>query len=299
MLNRRSLVGAALALAVTTGAAAAQTRPTELVFAKIPEENASGVTERYAAFVAYLSKEIGMPVRFRVANDYAAIIEGQRAGNIHIAMYGPSSYARARMTGAQIEPFAIETNLDGTKGYHSVLWVKKDSPYKSIADLKGKNLCLVDPNSTSGNNVPRFAMNKMGLTPEGHFGKVVYAGSHENAVIGVQQGTCDAAFNWWNDENESNLQRMSRKNMVKADDFRMIFKSEQIVNSPMAYLTSLPDDLKAKIRAAVLGVHERDKAAFERIYEGKQGPLQAIDHEAYLPIIELNTFVDSLRRARS
>ena len=57
----------------------------------------------------------------RIANDYAAVIEGQRAGNIHIAMYGPASYARAYVTGVKIEPFAIEVNGDGTKGYHSVL----------------------------------------------------------------------------------------------------------------------------------------------------------------------------------
>jgi phosphonate transport system substrate-binding protein len=79
----------------------------------------------------------------------------------------------------------------------------------------------------------------------------------------------------------------------------MIFKSEQIVNSPMAYLTSLPDDLKTKIRDAVLNIQSRDKAAFDKIYEGKQGPLVAIDHSAYLPIVELNAFVDSLRRSRS
>ena len=67
----------------------------ELVFAIIPAENASGVTERYAPFVEYLSKELGTKVTLRVANDYAAVIEGQRNGNIHIAVYGPASYARA------------------------------------------------------------------------------------------------------------------------------------------------------------------------------------------------------------
>ncbi len=55
------------------------------------------------------------------------------------------------------------------------------------------------------------------------------------------QGTVDVAANWWNDEQESNLLRMARKNMAKAEDFRIIYKSEQIVNSPMAYLTDLPD----------------------------------------------------------
>ncbi|HUN11800.1 MAG TPA: phosphonate ABC transporter substrate-binding protein [Rhabdaerophilum sp.] len=300
-LTRRLVLGASLAAGLAAPAFAQdwKAKYPELVLAIIPAENASGVTERYKPFIDYLAKELGTKVTLRIASDYAAVIEGQRAGNIHIGMYGPASYARAVITGAKIEPFAIETNLDGTKGYHSVLWVKAGSPYQKIEDLKGKNLCLVDPNSTSGNNVPRFAMNKMGIDPEKFFGKVTFAGSHENAVLGVQQGTCDAAFNWWNDETESNLQRMARKKMVKAEDFRMIFKSDQIVNSPMAYLSSLPTDLKAKIKDAVLNVHAKDKAAFDKIYEGKQGPLVAVSHDAYLPVIELVKFVDTLRKKGS
>lgn len=303
MLTRRhTLRLAAAGLAMSAMPAFAQdwkAKYPELVFAIIPSENASGVTERYTPFVQYLAKELGTKVTLRIANDYAAIIEGQRTGNIHIASYGPSSFARARMTGAKVDAFAIETNLDGTKGYHSVFYVKKDSPYQKVEDLKGKNLGLVDPNSTSGNNVPRFALNGMKIEPESFFSKVVYTGSHENAIIALQQGTVDVAANWWNDEQESNLQRMARKNMAKADDFRIIYKSEQIVNSPMAYLTDMPEDLKAKIRDAVLNLATKDKAAFDKIYEGKQGPLVAVDNKAYDPIIELNKFVDDLRKKKS
>jgi phosphonate transport system substrate-binding protein len=303
MLTRRHTLKLAVAgLALAAAPAFAQdwkAKYPELVFAIIPSENASGVTERYTPFVQYLAKELGTKVTLRIANDYAAIIEGQRTGNIHIASYGPSSFARARMTGAKVDAFAIETNLDGTKGYHSVFYVKKDSPYQKVEDLKGKNLGLVDPNSTSGNNVPRFALNGMKIEPETFFSKVVYTGSHENAIIALQQGTVDIAANWWNDEQESNLQRMARKNMAKADDFRIIFKSEQIVNSPMAYLTDMPEELKAKIRDAVLNLATKDKAAFDKIYEGKQGPLVAVDNKAYDPIIELNKFVDDLRKKKS
>ncbi|MCU4178562.1 phosphonate ABC transporter substrate-binding protein [Bosea sp. BH3] len=303
MLTRRhTLKLAAAGLAASALPAFAQdwkAKYPELVFAIIPAENASGVTERYTPFVNYLSKELGTKVTLRIANDYAAIIEGQRAGNIHIASYGPSSFARARMTGAKVDAFAIETNLDGTKGYHSVFYVKKDSPFQKVEDLKGKNLGLVDPNSTSGNNVPRFALNGMKIEPETFFSKVVYTGSHENAIIALQQGTVDVAANWWNDEQESNLQRMVRKNMAKAEDFRIIYKSEQIVNSPLAYLTDLPEELKAKIRDAVLNITTKDKAAFDKIYEGKQGPLVAVDNKAYDPIIELNKFVDDLRKKKS
>ncbi|HEV2508548.1 phosphonate ABC transporter substrate-binding protein [Bosea sp. (in: a-proteobacteria)] len=304
MLTRRhTLTLAAAGLAATLAAPAFaqdwKAKYPELVFAIIPSENASGVVERYTPFVNYLAKELGTKVTLRIANDYAAIIEGQRAGNIHIGMYGPASFARALMTGAKVDAFAIETNIDGTKGYYSVFYVKKDSPYQKIEDLKGKNLGLVDPNSTSGNNVPRFALDGMKIEPETFFGKVVYTGSHENAVIALGQGTVDVAANWWNDEQESNLLRMDRKKMVKAEDFRIIYKSEQIVNSPMAYLSDLPDALKASIRDAVLNLATKDKAAFDKIYEGKQGPLVAVDNKAYDPIIELNKFVDALRKKKS
>ena len=301
MLDRRNLVLGAVALAFMATSAQAQSWKSqypELVFAKVPDENASGTSDRWTPLVNYLARELGTKVTLRIANDYAAVVEGQRAGNIHIAMFGPASYARAIITGARIEPFAIEVSGDGTKGYYSVLYVKKDASYRKLEDLKGKNLCLVDPNSTSGNNVPRYAMHKMNIDPDAFFAKVVYAGSHENAVVGVSQGTCDAAFNWWNDEKESNLLRMERKGLAKADDFRIIFKSDLIVNSPMAYLTELPADLRGAIKKAVLEFAVKDPAGFQTLYEGKQLPFVEVAHKDYEPVIELVKFVDDLRKKK-
>ncbi len=190
MFTRRLVLGSALAAGALILADAAHAQDwkakyPELVMAVVPAENASGVTERYAPFVEYLSKELGTKVTLRVANDYAAVIEGQRNGSIQIAGYGPASYARAVVTGVKVEPFATTVNNDGTIGYYSVFYVRADSPYKSIEDLKGKNLGLVDPNSTSGNNVPRFLLNKQKIVPETYFSHVTYTGSHENAVSGA------------------------------------------------------------------------------------------------------------------
>lgn len=302
MITRRIVMalGVAALAGVTATTALAQdwkAKYPELVFAVVPAENAASVADRFGPMMAYLSKELGTKVTLRVAQDYAAVIEGQKAGQVHIGSYGPASFARALMTGAKVEAFAQDVNEDGTKGYYSVVWVKKDSPAAKIEDLKGKNLCLVDPNSTSGNNVPRFAMNKMGIKPEEFFAKVVYAGSHENAIIAVAQGTCDAAFNWYNDERESLLLRMDRKGLAKAADFKLIFKSDQIVNSPMAVLSDMPADLKKAIKDAILAIATKDKAAFDKATDGKAKPWEAVDNKAYDAIIELNKFVDALRKS--
>src|SRR6266702_6920790 len=309
MITRRIVLAGAAALAFTATASAEdwKTKYPEITFAVVPAENASGVTERYTPFVNYLSKELGIKVNLRVANDYAAVIEDQRAGNIQIGYYGPASFARARVTGVKTDAFAIDVNADGTKGYYSVFYVLNKSPDHKLEDLKGKNLGLVDPNSTSGNNMPRFKMNQMGVDPDAYFSKVIFTGSHENAVLALAQGTVDIAANWWNADDDSNLTRMLAKNMVKSsdgtsmkkEDFRIIVKSDLIINSPYAYLSSLPDDMKAAITQAFMAAHEKDKEAFKKLSDGKNLPWAPITNADYDKTIELIKFVDNLRKKAS
>jgi phosphonate transport system substrate-binding protein len=309
MMNRRLVLAGVAALAFTASASAEDWRAKypEITFAVVPAENASGVTERFTPFVAYLSKELGIKVNLRIANDYAAVIEGQRAGNIQIAYYGPASFSRARLTGVKTDAFAIDVNADGSKGYFSVFYVLASSPYQKLEDLKGKNLGLVDPNSTSGNNMPRFKMNQMGVDPETFFSQVVFTGSHENAVLALSQGTVDVAANWWNAEDDSNLTRMLAKNMVKSkdgtpmkkEDFRIIVKSDLIINSPYAYLSELPDDMKAAIKRAFFDAPTKDADAFKKLSDGKNRPWQPIANEDYNKTIELIKFVDALRKKAS
>lgn len=310
MINRRSIMLGAAVLAFAATSASAQdykAKYKELTFAVVPAENGSGVTERWTPFVDYLSKELGVKINLRIANDYAALIEGQRSGNIQIAYYGSASFARARLTGVKTEAFANDQSNDGATGYYSVFYVKASSPYKTIEDLKGKNLGLVDPNSTSGNNVPRFELNKKGIPDaEAYFGKVVFTGSHENALLALAQGTVDVAANQWTAENDSTLQQMLTKGMLKnadgsamkKEDFRIIHKSAAILNGPYAVLEDMPADLKASIEKAFFDAPTKDKAAFDRLSDGqKQGFAQAKTAD-WNDTIELIKFVDSLRKKK-
>ena len=70
MFTRRLILGTALtagsfALAGAAHAQAWKAKYPELVLAIVPAENASGVSERYAPFVEYLSKELGTKVTLR------------------------------------------------------------------------------------------------------------------------------------------------------------------------------------------------------------------------------------------
>ncbi|EIZ85982.1 phosphonate ABC transporter periplasmic phosphonate binding protein [Methylobacterium sp. GXF4] len=303
MITRRTLAAAAAALALLGLPAAAQdwkAKYPELTLAVIPMENASGTNDRYAPLANYLSKAVGVPVKLRVASDYAAVIEGQRAGNIHIAFYGPASFARAVMTGVKVDPMVNPQHETGASGYYSVIYTLASSPYKTIEDLKGKNLALVDPNSTSGNQAPRFFLKRAGFDVDKHFAKAVFAGSHENAVLALTQGTVDAAANLWNSETDSIVTRMITKGMLKKpdgtpmqkSDFRVVFKSDFLPEGPYAVLASLPDDLKAKIRQAFLDMPTADKAAFDKLSDGKDLSLTPVTLKDYQPIIDMLKFND-------
>jgi phosphonate transport system substrate-binding protein len=303
MLNRRELLLSSAALLSTAGLARAATdrksQYPELTFAVVPAENASGVGDRYAPYMDYLTKQLGVPVKLRIANDYAAVIEGQRAGNIQIAYYGPASYSKAYMTGVKTEPFVTTRNNDGAIGYYSVIYVKADSPYKDIQDLKGKTIGFVDPNSTSGYNAPRFYLHKIGIDADSFFAKSIITGSHENGVIALDKGTVDCAADWWNADNDSNLTRMVTKGMAKKEDFRIIFKSGLLPGSPYAYLSDLPDDLKKAIMTAFLDAPTKDKTAFDRLSDGKDKEFVPVTHKDYADIVEMIQYVDDMRKKKA
>jgi phosphonate transport system substrate-binding protein len=308
MLNRRTLIAAALAAGMLAPAAAqAQSwkdKYSELTFGAIPTENPSVTTERYSKLADYLAKELGVKVNFRIANDYAAIIEAQRAGNIQIALYGPASYARAVMTGVETEAITRARRANGSTGYTSVLLVRADSPYKTVEDLKGKTLALVDPNSTSGNNAPRYFLDKQGVKVDGYFGKVFFAGSHENAVLALTQGTADVAANAWYADTDTHVTRMAEKGMLKdgsgkalkPEDFRVVFRSDLMPGDPYAVLSSLPADLKQAIKQAMLDMPKKDKAGFDALSDGKDLEFVPTAEKDYEPIIEMIKFNDRARK---
>ncbi|MFN3645176.1 MAG: phosphonate ABC transporter substrate-binding protein [Gemmobacter sp.] len=296
---KTTMMAAAVAALVAAPALAADACKDdgELVFAVVPAENAQGSIDRFTPTADYLTGQLGTKVTLRVASDYAAVIEGHKAGNIHIGWHGPGSFARAyQVTGGNVTPFAAINN-NGAVGYYSVIYVKADSPYQSLADLKGKKFGLVDPNSTSGNFALRFFMDRdEKITPETYFSDVVFTGSHENAVIAVQQGTVDAAGNWWDNEEQSNLRQMEKKGMVKYDDFRIVWKSPLLAGSPLIYVNTLSEGCKTAIQDAFIHMTERSPETYAKFNDGKgQGflPVKLEDYRESMAMIE---YVDALRK---
>lgn len=251
-------------------------------------ENEADRIARYTTFVAYMQRTMRAPIKMHQATDYAGTIEALKARKLEFARFGPASYAQAWLvTGGKVEPIVVETDSDGFVGYHAVVAVKADSPYRSLADLKGKAFAFADPNSTSGYIAPVFFLREDGINPDTFFGRTGFSGSHENGIIAVLNGTYDAAATWGTNEARSNVARMESKGMIPHGQIRYIWRSPKLPGSPWAMRTDLPAPLKAEIRAALVALPTADPQAWKDLTDGKSQGVQEITHADYKPIIRM------------
>ncbi|HTJ59115.1 MAG TPA: phosphonate ABC transporter substrate-binding protein [Devosiaceae bacterium] len=299
-LTRRAVVAALLA-----GASLLSSLPAmadwhdqfkELNFGISSSENQRDAVARFQPFAAYMTKKLGVPVHIQWGTDYAAVIEALHSSKIQFATIGAANYALGRkVMGNNITAVATSEDNFGSTGYHSVIVVRTDSPYKTLADLKGKVLAWADPNSTSGYAVPLYFMKKNGIDPSTYFSKTPFSGSHELGVVGVVNGTFDAAADDWTSPEQSNVKRMEQKGMVPKGSTRIIWTSGLIPNGPYVVRTDLPADLKKAFTDAILSLPTDDPAAYKALNGGEDKAIVPIKDSDYNDIIAITQANDADR----
>ena len=212
--------------------------PNTLVFTYTPVEDAAVYETAFKPFLDYLGKCTAKRVVYFPVQSNAAEIEAMRAGRLHVGGFstGPTGFA-VNLAGAV--PFAIKGTEKDWQGYHLIVVVKRASPYQKMSDLKGKRVAHTSPSSNSGHLAPQVLFPPEGVTPDKDY-KVLFSGGHGQSVKGVETGDYDAApvasdvFN-----------RMASRGEIKAEDFRVIYKSPIFPTSSFAYAHDLhPDFVK-------------------------------------------------------
>ena len=248
--------------------------PKELHFGLIPTESAEGITDRYDGLARHIESKLGIPVKLQVSTDYAGMITAMQFKHVDVAYFGPKSYVEAAAR-ANAEATVMEVLEDGSMGYHGVIITRKDSGIKSMEEAKGKVWAFTDPNSTSGTLVPTvYFVKTMKIDPEKYFSKVVYSGSHESSILAIKAGKIDVAST-----NDLDIERGNGKQWDTDKDFRVLWTSDLIPGSPMAYRKDLPESLKKAIKEAFLSYD--DKEGLKKL---KLKGFAATDDKTYDPI---------------
>lgn len=253
----------------------------ELHVALAPSEDAEKMAAAFEPIRAQLAKDTGLDVKVDRVTDYASVVEAQKAGKVDLAWYGPLSMVLANQE-AGAEPIVLGVSKGGDATYHSVAIVPAGSKAKSLADLKGLKVALVDPGSTSGNLVPRAAIMKLtNMKAEDFFGKLSYAGSHDAALLSLVNGAVDACMI----EDVTYVAKTKSKEVDPAK-FRILWTSDPIPQSPLAVRKDLPVDVRNKIVDSFLAM-DRDGINLDMAGVGDFVKFQAVTMKDYQSIADM------------
>ncbi|MGB0115023.1 MAG: phosphate/phosphite/phosphonate ABC transporter substrate-binding protein [Ilumatobacteraceae bacterium] len=230
--------------------------PDSIVMGAVPSEESTALQESYEKLLEVLELDLGIEVEFFQATDYAGIIEGQVAGRVDLAQYGPFSYVIAKNAGADIAPVgALVDDPEEQPGYQSYGITKSDNDeINELADFAGRSVCFVDPGSTSGFLYPSAGLIAEGIDPESGV-SAVFAGGHDASVISVNNGDCEAGFAF--DAMVDNV--LIESGDISEGDIKTVWESEVIAGSPIAINLELPASLIAEINRIVLEESNTDR----------------------------------------
>ncbi|MFD6896972.1 phosphate/phosphite/phosphonate ABC transporter substrate-binding protein [Rhodococcus sp. NPDC060086] len=245
--------GLALALTACGGSGSdpdalnAQGFPEILTLGAIPAENSSDLKSSYEPLLAMLEDETGSTVEFVQASDYAGVVEGMIADNVDLAFFGPFAYVVAQINGADTSPLGAVVQDPGAEpGYQSYGLTRSDNAeIDSIEDFAGKDVCFVDPGSTSGFLYPAAGLIDAGVIDSANEQNLtaglapVYAGGHDASALAIAAGDCDAGFAF---------DTMVDKTMIESGDLRegelkTVWESEMIAGSLFVGDNSLGADV--------------------------------------------------------
>lgn len=257
-------------------------------FSSVSSENQAATTARFKDVADVFKQKTGVEMKIFTASDYAGTVQALTAGQIQMAQVGASAYSSAWIdSDGQVEPLVANREVDGQLGYHSILIVKADSPYKKLEDLQGKSMAWADANSTSGYLIPLVSLRAANIEPEKFFGKTLFSGGHEQSVLGVINGQFDSAFTWSSKgHNAGQIRAMVDRGVLKMDQFRVIWESPLIPNPLVMVRKDMPADMRRELLAFWTDLHKTHPQVAEAAARGKTAGFVPVDHAMYKPVLD-------------
>lgn len=264
-------------------------------------ENSEAQIGNNQCVAQFMQKELGVKTNIRNSSDYNSVIQGLLGKKIDLVInMSPKAFAEVHLH----DPSAVDLvglvtdNTDNSRGYHSIIVVKKESPYQSINDLRGGSFAFADPNSTSGYLVPNNQLEQQigGTMDDSYnhfFESIGFSGGHEQNIVGVINGQFDAAVtasSLTGDESmgysAGALHRFARHNPEVMDEIRIIWESPLIANGSTIVSNDLDPQFKDKLVAAVKKLDKEDNDCFSKAAGGLRH-LTDTSLEEYKSVIDL------------
>jgi phosphonate transport system substrate-binding protein len=242
----------------------------------VPSGNVGFITTAGQGIADWMHTETGLNFQIEAGTSFAASIEamGDKKAQIGFlntfsvllakAKYGIDP-ALAYTQKLEVNELSPDKDLVSTmQPYYRVQFITmKDSGIASLADLKGKTFCFVDPLSTSGYIAPNIILKANGIDAEAGDVTATMAGSHPNVGVAVYKGDCDAGVTYIDIRRDANLNKMYPDIKEKMIVF---YVSDIIPSDGIQFVKNFDPELRAKLVTAFLKLSQ-DEAGLTLLHD--------------------------------
>jgi phosphonate transport system substrate-binding protein len=247
----------------------------------IPEMNVFKQRQRFKPMAEYLSKHMGITVKLSILSRYGNIIERIKEHELDGAFLGSFTGTLA-ISQLGVIPIARPINMDGTSTYYGHIFVRKDSNIKTVEDMKGKTLALVERATTAGYVFPLAWFKRQGINDiDTYFKEHFFTGSHDAAIDAVMHGEADvgAAKNTIYERMRVMKPRLDKELIILAD-------SPRVPSNGLSVSKEMPEKYKKQLKSLLLGLDQDEEGI--RVLE-KLGAQRFVEtsKEDYQPVLDL------------
>ena len=265
----------------------------KLVIAYAPNESTEESADARAGLAEDLEAALGVEVEEIQASDYNAIVEALRTGKADAAYIGALaiSYASER---AEAIPVAMKApDRDKSQAVYRSLLITSSSneEINSIADIKGKTIAFVDPESTSGNLFPSYEIIKAfpeenltsdDLHTNGKFFEAAsYSGKHQAGLQAVIRGDVDVV-----PISDQIMKAEFENGNANEADVKVIHESEPIPAEAFVVSKNMSEEMREKFQEFL--VNYENEEYFEKVIKVSNARFIEASIEDYQIVIDLN-----------
>jgi phosphonate transport system substrate-binding protein len=226
-------------------------RETTITIAILPEQNVFEQKKRYRPLAEYLSNALDVNVKIKLLDSYGSIYDEIKNRTIDGAFFGSFNYILTRAR-ADIEPLARPAETTGRSNYRSLIFTRKDSGLTSdIMKWKGKKIALVHEVTTAGYIFPAWHLKKHGITAfEQYFGKVIFTGSHDAAILSVLKGQTDLGA-----AKDLIFEKVLSENPAMKTELIVLASSLEVPSNTLCVRSDLDNRIKTALKNILISMH--------------------------------------------
>lgn len=188
-MNKLWLGAVALYLSSITAALSAPV----FTFTAIPDQNETQLQQRFDKIARYLTKALGLEVRYVPVKSYASAVSAFRNNQVQLAWFGGLSGVQARRLVPGSKAIAQGFEDQSFKSYiiaNSATGLKEAECLP--AKVSDKTFTFGAKSSTSGRLMPEYYLReKYHAAPQAIFKQVGFSGDHSRTIALVQAGAYD------------------------------------------------------------------------------------------------------------